>query len=1279
VSPSGVFNRDEGRIPGSCVLPRLRDLSLVAGLGLWGMTAHAMPSAAAGMNEVGAPSFSVLGLEELGLSSAPTDLDLMPDGRIVVTSLREIAFGDGIRWETFHEVEGQTPVIAEIAVADDGQIYTAEGQGAARVEFIANEQWRCVPVETFPGGVDNQSTVTQFSDDWYWTGGSGSVVVAWRPGSTARVVGRSVVASKILELDGRVFISDLASGVLSRLRADGTPERLSAPDGVSVSDGVTCAVPFGAGRLLVGTTAAGLEVFDGKTMHPFGPKGALNQGHRITDLCAATDGYFAASIDDVGIVFFDHQGHTVQVLDRALDHRLARSYRLQYSQDGVLWALLGDGVARVEFPSAVSHFEPLLPGGLAYVEPLRHAGMLWVLADGRAMRGLYDPSGRLEGFVDDTPPGRYLFSLIDRDGRLFASNDDGVFLYEGSAWRQILSGISNARLMVARSGSDAIFYVATGQFGVIERKGDGYVTRPTLLPALGESYNSVVDAAGIGWLELGESSVARFDPHAGNPTFRILGRSDGVPEGWAELYQVSGIVRLHVGGHLCRFDEATGKFVEDRDLLAEIPQLAVAMSRPVTDNLGRLWFTADGRMRVIERHAAGGDRSVTIPTVATAPGGYTMEDDGVVWLSEKRKLARMDLRLPGQPNRPLRALITSVQLPASHRLLFAPGAALENLDYADDSMTFTFAAPANPFGSPLTFEVLLEGAGTHWVSSGTVGSATFTRLKEGNYAFHVRPIAAGAAPGTEAMLKFTILAPWYRTTLAWASYIAATLGLFVFVTWLSFFLQRREKSRLERLVAKRTRELSVTNAELARQMTETNEKSAALSLSEESFRQLSTKLEERVKTRTAELSHTNVELGQREALFRLIFEHAPVGISWRRVDLANAYHVNATFGHILDLSGDALTDYTHLATLVHPDDAVRHAKKNRLIAIGKSDSYILEERFVVEGGRLVWGLLSVAVIRDDAGRILQEISILEDITLRKRAEEELVSTHKRLIEISRQAGMAEVATGVLHNVGNVLNSVNVSATLVADNLRHTKAVNIGKLSELFAQHKGDLAEFLTKDSRGLMIPGYLGALAESLAAERATVAAELDHLRTNIDHIKDIVAMQQTYARTSGIVEAISIPELIEDALRINAGSLTRHSIDIFRDYQVRPVITTEKQKVMQILINLVGNAKYACDESGRTDKKITVRITANGARSVTVAVIDNGIGVPTENLNRIFNHGFTTRKLGHGFGLHSGALAAKELGGSLTVHSEGPGLGATFILELPYTPDSNAHENASN
>jgi C4-dicarboxylate-specific signal transduction histidine kinase len=290
----------------------------------------------------------------------------------------------------------------------------------------------------------------------------------------------------------------------------------------------------------------------------------------------------------------------------------------------------------------------------------------------------------------------------------------------------------------------------------------------------------------------------------------------------------------------------------------------------------------------------------------------------------------------------------------------------------------------------------------------------------------------------------------------------------------------------------------------------------------------------------------------------------------------------------------------------------------------------------------------------------------QDVTERKRAEDELEKVHKQLLDTSRQAGMAEVATGVLHNVGNVLNSVSVSATLVADSLRRSKLPNLAKATALMCEHAADLGTFITSDPKGRQLPGYFGQLTDHLTSEHESVLKEVELVKKNIEHIKDIVAAQQSFAKVSGLTEVVQVTDLVEDALRMNASSLARHDVQVFREYEAHvPEINVEKHKVLQILINLVRNAKGACDESGRADKQVTLRVT-NGDGRVTIAVMDNGIGIPPENLTRIFNHGFTTKKDGHGFGLHSGALAAKEIGGSLSVHSDGPSKGARFTLELP-------------
>jgi signal transduction histidine kinase len=301
-----------------------------------------------------------------------------------------------------------------------------------------------------------------------------------------------------------------------------------------------------------------------------------------------------------------------------------------------------------------------------------------------------------------------------------------------------------------------------------------------------------------------------------------------------------------------------------------------------------------------------------------------------------------------------------------------------------------------------------------------------------------------------------------------------------------------------------------------------------------------------------------------------------------------------------------------------------------------------------------------------------EAMLGEEVVERKRLQAEADKAHGELIVVARQAGMAEVAIGVLHNVGNVLNSVNISGSVLADRLRQLKSDRLNQAVGLLREHENDLEAYLSTDAKGKQMMPYLEMLAKHVAIEQAGALEELENLAKNIEHIKDIVAVQQSYATPVGLSEPVQVIELVEDALRMNATSLARHEILTTREYEPQPpTVNADKHKILQILVNLIRNAKQSCDESGRADKQLILRVF-NGNGTVKISTSDNGVGIPPENLNRIFNHGFTTRKDGHGFGLHNSALAAKEMGGLLCVSSPGSGQGATFTLELPVAKHDN-------
>jgi PAS domain S-box-containing protein len=347
--------------------------------------------------------------------------------------------------------------------------------------------------------------------------------------------------------------------------------------------------------------------------------------------------------------------------------------------------------------------------------------------------------------------------------------------------------------------------------------------------------------------------------------------------------------------------------------------------------------------------------------------------------------------------------------------------------------------------------------------------------------------------------------------------------------------------------------------------------------------------------------------------------------------------------------------------------------EQEIIRTGRPIVNKIEKEYWKDSSRITWVLTTKVPLRDKAGAIIGTFGISKDITAIKEAEAKLEEVHQKLLNTSRQAGMAEVATGVLHNVGNVLNSVNVSASLVAEHVKSLKAGNLAKAAAMLAENSHD-PRYLVEDEKGKHLPKFFTQLADFWTQQHAAVIEETTSLTKNIEHIKDIITMQQAYAKVSGVAETVLISDLVDDALRMNAGALARHEVQVVREYHDVGPIQVDKHKTLQILVNLIRNAKYACEESDRTAKEIKLRIGQNGSDKIKIEVSDNGVGIPKENLTRIFAHGFTTRKEGHGFGLHSGALAASELGGQLIAHSEGPGLGALFTLELPLHPPQSAY-----
>lgn len=326
----------------------------------------------------------------------------------------------------------------------------------------------------------------------------------------------------------------------------------------------------------------------------------------------------------------------------------------------------------------------------------------------------------------------------------------------------------------------------------------------------------------------------------------------------------------------------------------------------------------------------------------------------------------------------------------------------------------------------------------------------------------------------------------------------------------------------------------------------------------------------------------------------------------------------------------------------------------------------VESSFLTHEGQKITISVSGSMMQDLQGQFQGLVCVAQDITERKRMEEEKLQLNERLMETSRQLGMAEVATGVLHNVGNVLNSINVSIGVITDLLKNSMVEDVGRISQLLDKHHEDLGTYLSQNPKGKQVPGYLEKLSGQLKEEKRVALLELDRLREYAGHAQQCVATQQDLAKPSGMTEPVCVAEVVAEALAVNQEMLEETKITVIQEFQEVPQLIVDKHQLLQILGDVIRNACQAMESVARRDLVVRVKLVIGPPDSICLEVQDTGSGIPPDDLTKVFGQGYSTKYGGRGLSLHHGALMAKNMCGALRAHSEGLGQGATFFLDLP-------------
>jgi PAS domain S-box-containing protein len=1156
------------------------------------------------------------------------------DGYIWLGTQKGLVRFDGIEYRLIGitSLQGQNQEIRSLCRARDGGMWLSVYHGKfgfydGRTFFpIQDERWAAESMEATP--------VLETADGAVWTG-SVQGLGRWVEGKPLETFIDTNYQNHVLSFcegaQGRVWMGTAEGGLL--YWQDG--KLVAFPDDSLKKNTIFAVAEDSEGQIWVGAEN-NLLCYDSK----FQPKQIPAFFNEVKTILVDRHGVVWVGTPGNGLARYANGEFTwLRKTDGLVSDEITSLYE---DREGSLWVGTQNGLSQitdVKFP--IYSVREGLPGGTVVSVCAARKGGLWITTD----RGLaYLDGQKVTTFTNNAslPQGWMKRAFEASNGDLYLTDDQKQLVVVSGG--KVVKTYTNWNwpTAMAEDAQGLIVAIADRLYRIRDGKLIPFIYAGGAEPAYYWVMNLCVARDGTLWVA------------SNNGLFRI---KNGIARQWSTTEGLSGnhvmFVFEDVDGAVWAGSAGGIARIKDNQLKNITPEHGLAdnmIYEIVPDNQGDFWMDsragilrasrqnlndfADGKTNRIACAIFNDLESIKVTGHPKQESVACKTADGRIWFPNSEGVVMID---------PAHLLADTVVPPVYIQQIRINGIEVQGrkvpaLPVGGGRMEFHFAALSYIAPQKAKLRYQLEGFDKDWIDDEGRRFVLYNNLKPGKYSFRVQGCNADGVWNTAGDTFAVELPPAFHQT-AWFLVLCVLLGLAGLGLVYRWLLYRAESKQ--------------------RRLKEANDL-----------------LELKVRERTAELAEANTALGKEiqasmradealraeQRLLRTMINALPMSIGC--IDKAGRFVfannlASTLFGKPLsEIEGRLFSEVM---------SAEMYEKQKRLIdecLTGKVVPFVHE--YILANGGLVIGQGAFAPVAGQDGTFIGAVYGVVDITARKQLELKMEQTHQQLMVVSRQAGMAEVATGVLHNVGNVLNSVNVSANLVVDSVRRSQASSLAKVVELLDKHQTDLAEFLTRDEKGKQLHGFLAGLNDHLAAERAALLEELRSLTANIEHIKEIVAMQQANAHRFGVVETAQAAELMENALKINEAAYNRHNVGIIREFEEVPPILVDKHKVLQILINLLQNAKRACSQSTEKNRRVTVRIRRNGERAIRMEVADNGVGIPPENLTRIFAHGFTTQTDGHGFGLHNGALTAKQLGGTLTAHSEGSGKGATFILELP-------------